>query len=351
MTASHDFQHAMQLGNLNSIGEAIKTALGEAIELEITTWVAMADHSEEKPSSAHNVDPSHVDPSHRMHTRINIVNGQIDNQIGSRFIRDKTYDELREFHLNQVKRGQAIIHQNLGALKELFGFLMDTTASDVNDDPMTTETEEFPSTVPFAQQPETPSPSGSTIISPPLVRISNSSSVLVEDGIAPTSGRLWGDSVDLGDIQPKQWMTENNQPLEDPSISSDALPQTSLTVDPEIIDFPAELFDDPKTFQENVTDSQFTSTSSLTFKPETLPMLEVGLSDNIQFSTLFGSDPPIKTDANPTDLATLNLPPVQAGSPMELNRNPGETIDDHHNSLNLDELNWDEIFFEPPQKT
>jgi hypothetical protein len=43
------------------------------------------------------------------------------------------------FSLDQVKRGQAIIHQNLGALKELFGFLMDTSVSDVNDDPMNKE--------------------------------------------------------------------------------------------------------------------------------------------------------------------------------------------------------------------
>lgn len=98
----------------NQIGEALKMALGEAIELKITTWVVDANdiNAEEAPK-----------PGHRMQTRINIVDGDIDNEIGSLFLSQGPYGELRDFHLNQVKEGRSIIRQNLESLQQLFGLL------------------------------------------------------------------------------------------------------------------------------------------------------------------------------------------------------------------------------------
>jgi len=58
-----------------------------------------------------------------MQTRINIVDGDIDNEIGSLFLSQGPYGELRDFHLNQVKEGRSIIRQNLESLQQLFGLL------------------------------------------------------------------------------------------------------------------------------------------------------------------------------------------------------------------------------------
>ncbi|MEY2976951.1 MAG: hypothetical protein ACO3NK_04460 [Prochlorotrichaceae cyanobacterium] len=109
--ASDSFKQKL---DTNQIGEALKMALGEAIELKITTWVADAN------------DPSAeggAKPGHRMQTRINIVDGDIENEVGSVFLSQGPYGELRDFHLEQVKQGRSIIRQNLESLQQLFGLL------------------------------------------------------------------------------------------------------------------------------------------------------------------------------------------------------------------------------------
>jgi hypothetical protein len=109
--ASESFKEKLES---NQIGEALKMALGEAIELKITTWVVDANDA--------NADGA-AKPGHRMQTRINIVDGDIDNEIGSLFLSQGPYGELRDFHLNQVKEGRSIIRQNLESLQQLFGLL------------------------------------------------------------------------------------------------------------------------------------------------------------------------------------------------------------------------------------
>ncbi|MBD2002415.1 MULTISPECIES: hypothetical protein [Cyanophyceae] len=107
MAASDDFKQKLKAGK---IVEALSTALSEAIELEITTWVAKADSDREQP-----------EPGSRMQTRINIVDGDITNEIGNQFLDTGPYSELRQFHLEQVQQSREIIQDNLKSLQKLFG--------------------------------------------------------------------------------------------------------------------------------------------------------------------------------------------------------------------------------------
>lgn len=102
--------------------DALTLALGEAVELEITTWVSSS-------SDADLLTESNRPPAHCcMRTRINIVDGDIDNQIGSQFIGNGPYTELRQFHLEQVQEGRQIIRHNLESIQQLFTVLTHTLA-------------------------------------------------------------------------------------------------------------------------------------------------------------------------------------------------------------------------------
>jgi len=114
MTSSDDFKEQLKIGN---IGDALKIALSEAIELKITTWVSPEDETRTSP-----IDESL--PGYRMKTRINILDGDIENEVGSLFVGDGPYTELRKFHLQQVEDGHAILQQNLESLKQLFTILL-----------------------------------------------------------------------------------------------------------------------------------------------------------------------------------------------------------------------------------
>lgn len=118
MATSDEFKEQLKAGK---IVDALTLALGEAVELEITTWVSSANNSDAQSSEA---DKPSADS--RMRTRMNIVDGAIDNEVGSRFIGNGPYTELRQFHMEQVHQGRQIIQQNLENLQQLFTVLTTT---------------------------------------------------------------------------------------------------------------------------------------------------------------------------------------------------------------------------------
>jgi len=117
MTASDDFKQQLKAGK---IVDALTLALGEAIELEITTWVSS--------DSATDTQLNSPLPGHRMRTRMNIVDGEIDNEVGPEFIGNGPYIELRQFHMEQLQVGRQMIQSNLATLQQLF-VTMATTLS------------------------------------------------------------------------------------------------------------------------------------------------------------------------------------------------------------------------------
>jgi hypothetical protein len=119
MATSDDFKAQLKAGK---IVDALTLALGEAVELEITTWVSSSKNSDSTPAT----ETEKPTADCRMRTRMNIVDGAIDNEVGSRFIGNGPYTELRQFHMEQVQQGRDIIQQNLENLQQLFTVLTNT---------------------------------------------------------------------------------------------------------------------------------------------------------------------------------------------------------------------------------
>ncbi|MEH1868007.1 MAG: hypothetical protein V7K69_23850 [Nostoc sp.] len=104
--------------DVDEIIDAIKTVIVEAIDLKITTWVAESSVQQE----------NHIEtakPGNRIYTRINLVSGDIQNEIGSQFTDSGPYKEIREFHLTQIRDGREIIHKNIESVEKLYGFFME----------------------------------------------------------------------------------------------------------------------------------------------------------------------------------------------------------------------------------
>jgi hypothetical protein len=117
MTTSDDFKQQLKAGK---IIDALTLALGEAVELEITTWVSSAKSDSNTPKES---APS---PESCIRTRINIVDGDINNAVGSEFIGNGPYTELQQFHKNQVQDAPQMIQHNLENLQQLFSVLTST---------------------------------------------------------------------------------------------------------------------------------------------------------------------------------------------------------------------------------
>ncbi len=112
MASSDDFKQQLKAGNF---AKALAIAFSEATELKITTWVS---------SDLDDLSSTVAKPGHRLHTRINMIDGDIENEIGEQFIANNPYKELRQFHFEQVAQGNEIIQSNLKSLQKLFEVLV-----------------------------------------------------------------------------------------------------------------------------------------------------------------------------------------------------------------------------------
>ncbi len=112
MASSDDFREQLKAGNIT---EALALALSEAVELKITTWVASVEDG---------IEADQAKPGHRLRTRVNMIEGDIENEIGDQFLGYGRYRELRQFHLDQVAEGHKIIQDNLKSLQKLFEVLV-----------------------------------------------------------------------------------------------------------------------------------------------------------------------------------------------------------------------------------
>ncbi|MBD2578736.1 hypothetical protein [Oscillatoria sp. FACHB-1406] len=110
MALRDDFKEAIRTGNAS---EALLLAMSEALELKITTWVAPTN----SPHDA--IAP----PGERLRTKINLIEGKIEHEVGDRFIGYAPYRELRDYHQAQVARSPELIRNNLQSLQKLFEVL------------------------------------------------------------------------------------------------------------------------------------------------------------------------------------------------------------------------------------
>lgn len=113
MVPNDDFQKALQSGKLS---EALMLAMNQAVDLKITTWVASSADDPAQEDKAH--------PGSRLHTRVNLLSGEIENEVGAKFLATGPYEALRQFHLNQVEKSNQKIQDNFHSLQELLKLLI-----------------------------------------------------------------------------------------------------------------------------------------------------------------------------------------------------------------------------------
>lgn len=105
---------------VKDIINAVKQAIVDVTELEITTWV---------PDSSTQDEPQNfiekAKPGNRIHTVIRLIDGDITNEVGSQFVGNGPYTELREFHLTQIKESREIMHKNIESIHKLYEILME----------------------------------------------------------------------------------------------------------------------------------------------------------------------------------------------------------------------------------
>ena len=109
MVSSREFKQAIREGRLQ---DAFVIAMGNAPELHITTWIASAEDSEAQPPQGG-----------CLRTHVNLVEGEIINEIGEKLIGDDLYGSLQQFHLQQVTQGHQTISQNLQSIQQMFRLL------------------------------------------------------------------------------------------------------------------------------------------------------------------------------------------------------------------------------------
>ncbi len=110
--------------NIDEVIDAIQTAIVEVVELEITTWVPESSTQLEQPQGQ-----QVAQAGNRMHTIINLIDGDITNEVGSQFVGSGPYTELREFHLTQIKESREIMQKNIESLQKLYGFFLEIMKS------------------------------------------------------------------------------------------------------------------------------------------------------------------------------------------------------------------------------
>jgi hypothetical protein len=104
VTASERFQD--KLKENKNFGDALIEIFSDLVQLEIVTWVA------------HEGDTSHKS-GNRLRTTINLIDGDIENELGADFLQGSPYAELRGFHELQVEKGAETIATNLKTLVEI----------------------------------------------------------------------------------------------------------------------------------------------------------------------------------------------------------------------------------------
>ncbi len=105
MASSEEFKQAIREGRLN---DAFVLAMSNAPELHITTWIASAETAPAKPEAGK-----------CLRTHINLVEGEITNEIGTELIEDPLYQKAQQFHIQQISQGHQTISHNLESLQQM----------------------------------------------------------------------------------------------------------------------------------------------------------------------------------------------------------------------------------------
>jgi len=106
VTATASVRFQSKLKENKNFGDALVEVFSDLVRLEIVTWVA------------HEGDTTHKS-GNRLKTTINLIDGDIENELGADFLQGSPYAELRGFHEMQVTKGAETIANNLKTLVDI----------------------------------------------------------------------------------------------------------------------------------------------------------------------------------------------------------------------------------------
>ncbi|MFN9837910.1 MAG: hypothetical protein ACK56L_17750 [Pseudanabaena sp.] len=106
VTATASVRFQSKLKETKNFGDALVEIFSDLVQLEIVTWVA------------HEGDTTHR-AGNRLRTTINLIDGDIENELGADFLQGSPYAELRGFHEIQVEKGAETIANNLKTLVDI----------------------------------------------------------------------------------------------------------------------------------------------------------------------------------------------------------------------------------------
>ncbi|MEY3303923.1 MAG: hypothetical protein RLZZ139_2296 [Cyanobacteriota bacterium] len=106
VTATASVRFQSKLKETKNFGDALVEIFSDLVQLEIVTWVA------------HEGDTTHR-AGNRLRTTINLIDGDIENELGADFLQGFPYAELRGFHEIQVEKGAETIANNLKTLVDI----------------------------------------------------------------------------------------------------------------------------------------------------------------------------------------------------------------------------------------
>lgn len=116
MASSDEFRKALRAGKLT---DAFVLAISKAHQLNITTSIASPEQN-----SSPSATSSAAGTRSRLRTRLDLVEGKIDNEIDEQFLDNPLYQRVQQFHRQQVNRGHHTIAQNLETLQQMFRLLI-----------------------------------------------------------------------------------------------------------------------------------------------------------------------------------------------------------------------------------
>jgi hypothetical protein len=130
MVSSDEFKKALRAGKLS---EAFVMAMSQAPELRITTWIASSRKNLSQSSTSTTTPISNqVQADSYLRSRINLVEGSIDNEISEEFLGNRFYQEVQQLHLQQVVEAHQTIQQNLETLQNIFLLLANLQKQPLN---------------------------------------------------------------------------------------------------------------------------------------------------------------------------------------------------------------------------
>ena len=112
MISSQEFQRTLQAGKIH---EALTLLLRDAAEIDVTTRIAADSNSSE------------VNRNGYLRTKINLLTGEVQNEIGKGVITDSnSYLKLQKLHIEQIVATDRIVQAYWHQLKTILGVLSTT---------------------------------------------------------------------------------------------------------------------------------------------------------------------------------------------------------------------------------